>query len=550
MSEISEVYAREVLDSRGNPTVEVEVYLESGSMGRAIVPSGASTGEREALELRDGDKSRYMGKGVLNAVTNVNGEIADAVTGMESGDQAGLDKKMIELDGNETKSRLGANTILGVSLAVAKAAADEAGLPLYRYIGGVNARELPVPMMNVLNGGAHADNNVDIQEFMIVPAGAKSFAEALRYGAEVFHALKGVLKAKGHNTSVGDEGGFAPNLSSNEEALEVIMEGIVKAGYKPGEDVFLALDPAASEFFENGNYMMKAESRPRKSADEIIEFYENLVNRYPIVSIEDGMAENDWDGWKNITDRLGSRIQLVGDDNFVTNAKLLKEGIENGIANSMHFDHTGSILKFYGKGHLKNGTPLFLHAAAFAERGINTPTGDRISMPQLSRERLLEHGAEIVIENGPSLIGGGSCLLTGEVPRLSFEIGFPIGWRKEGAEVIRDDIPDDQSLVFHVKNKGLVVVLGCGHSGVINTLNYAMELTGCNDIYLVIGGFHLTGKIFEKFADQTIDVLIGMKPKMVVPAHCTGFNSTRRIAERMPDSFVMNSVGTTYSIFG
>jgi enolase len=276
-----------------------------------------------------------MGKGVLNAVTNVNGEIADAVTGMESADQAGLDKKMIELDGTETKSRLGANAILGVSLAVAKAAADEAGLPLYRYIGGTNARELPVPMMNVLNGGAHADNNVDIQEFMIVPAGAESFAEALRYGAEVFHALKGVLKAKGHNTAVGDEGGFAPNLSSNEEALEVIVEGIVKAGYKPGEDVFLALDPAASEFFENGNYLMKAESRPRKSADEIIDSYENLVNRYPIVSIEDGMAENDWDGWKKITDRLGSRIQLVGDDNFVTNAKLLKEGIENGIANSI-----------------------------------------------------------------------------------------------------------------------------------------------------------------------------------------------------------------------
>jgi enolase len=335
MSEISEVYAREVLDSRGNPTVEVEVYLESDYMGRAIVPSGASTGEREALELRDADKSRYMGKGVLTAVANVNNEIADAVTGMESGDQTGLDKKMIELDGTETKSRLGANAILGVSLAVAKAAADEAGLTLYRYIGGVNARELPVPMMNVLNGGAHADNNVDIQEFMIVPAGANSFAEALRYGAEVFHALKGVLKAKGYNTSVGDEGGFAPNLKSNEEAIEVIMEGIIKAGYKPGEDVFLALDPAASEFFENDTYLMKAENRPKKNADEMIDFYENLVNRYPIISIEDGMAENDWVGWKKITDRLGSRIQLVGDDNFVTNAKLLKEGIENGIANSI-----------------------------------------------------------------------------------------------------------------------------------------------------------------------------------------------------------------------
>lgn len=335
MSEISEVYAREVLDSRGNPTIEVEVYLESGVQGRAIVPSGASTGEREALELRDGDKSRYGGKGVLKAVGNVNDLIAAEVKGMDVADQAGLDKRLIEFDGTETKSRLGANAILGVSLAVAKAAAEEAGLPLYRYIGGTNAKELPVPMMNVLNGGAHADNNVDIQEFMIVPAGAKSFAEALRYGAEVFHALKGVLKTKGYNTSVGDEGGFAPNLKSNEEALEVIMEGIVKAGYRPGEDIFLALDPAASEFFEEGHYLLKAESQPRKGSDQIIDFYENLVEKYPIVSIEDGMAENDWDGWKRITDRLGKRIQLVGDDIFVTNLKIFKEGIEKGIANSI-----------------------------------------------------------------------------------------------------------------------------------------------------------------------------------------------------------------------
>ena len=335
MSNIQKVHAREVLDSRGNPTIEVEVLLESGATGRAIVPSGASTGEREALELRDGDKYRYMGKGVLKAVGNVNSEIADAVTGMEATDQAGLDRNLIELDGTETKSRLGANAILGVSLAVAKAAVDESGLPLYRYIGGANARELPVPMMNVLNGGAHADNNVDIQEFMIVPAGAPLFSEALRMGAEVFHALKGVLKAKGYNTSVGDEGGFAPNLKSNEEALEVIMQGIVKAGYKPGEDVFLALDPAASEFYEANSYLMKAESQPRKSADQIIDFYENLVNNYPIVSIEDGMAENDWEGWKKITDRLGSRIQLVGDDIYVTNAKIFKEGIERGIANSI-----------------------------------------------------------------------------------------------------------------------------------------------------------------------------------------------------------------------
>ena len=335
MSNIQKVHAREVLDSRGNPTIEVEVLLESGATGRAIVPSGASTGEREALELRDGDKYRYMGKGVLKAVGNVNSEIADAVTGMEATDQAGLDRNLIELDGTETKSRLGANAILGVSLAVAKAAAEETGLPLYRYIGGANARELPVPMMNVLNGGAHADNNVDIQEFMIVPAGAPLFSEALRMGTEVFHALKGVLKAKGYNTSVGDEGGFAPNLKSNEEALEVIMQGIVKAGYKPGEDVFLALDPAASEFHQDGHYLMKAESQPRKSADQIIDFYENLVNNYPIVSIEDGMAENDWEGWKKITDRLGSRIQLVGDDIYVTNAKIFKEGIERGIANSI-----------------------------------------------------------------------------------------------------------------------------------------------------------------------------------------------------------------------
>ncbi len=335
MTGIVNVEGREVLDSRGNPTIEVEVLLESGAQGRAIVPSGASTGEREALELRDGDKYRYMGKGVLKAVGNVNSEIADAVTGMEATDQAGLDRNLIELDGTETKSRLGANAILGVSLAVAKAAADETGLPLYRYIGGANARELPVPMMNVLNGGAHADNNVDIQEFMIVPAGAPLFSEALRMGTEVFHALKGVLKAKGYNTSVGDEGGFAPNLKSNEEALEVIMQGIVKAGYKPGEDVFLALDPAASEFHQDGHYLMKAESQPRKSADQIIDFYENLVNNYPIVSIEDGMAENDWEGWKKITNRLGSRIQLVGDDIYVTNAKIFKEGIERGIANSI-----------------------------------------------------------------------------------------------------------------------------------------------------------------------------------------------------------------------
>jgi enolase len=335
MSQIADVFAREILDSRGNPTLEVEVYLESGEMGRAAVPSGASTGAREALELRDGDKSRYLGKGVLKAVENVNDVIADQIIGMEAADQIGIDRKMLELDGTEYKSNLGANAILGVSLAVAKAAADEAGLPLYQYIGGVNAKELPLPMMNIINGGAHADNNVDIQEFMIMPAGAKSFAEALRMGAEIFQALKGVLKGKGYNTSVGDEGGFAPNLKSNEEALEVIMEAISKAGYKPGEEVLLALDVASSELFKDGVYTMANEPEPRKTADQMIDFYENLVNKYPIISIEDGMAENDWDGWKKLTERLGKRVQIVGDDLFVTNPRILSEGIQKGIANSI-----------------------------------------------------------------------------------------------------------------------------------------------------------------------------------------------------------------------
>jgi enolase len=335
MSQITDVYAREILDSRGNPTLEVEVYLDSGVMGRAAVPSGASTGEREALELRDGDKGRYLGKGVLKAVANVNDIIADEIIGMEATDQVGIDKKMLELDGTEYKSKLGANAILGISLAVAKAAAEEVGLSLYQYIGGTNAKELPLPMMNIINGGAHADNNVDIQEFMIMPVGAGSFAEALRMGAEIFHALKGVLKAKGYNTAVGDEGGFAPDLKSNEEALEVIMEAITKAGYKPGEDVLLALDVASSELFKDGIYTLENEPQSKKSSDQLIDFYENLVNKYPIISIEDGMAENDWDGWKKMTDRLGKRIQIVGDDLFVTNPRILKEGISKGVANSI-----------------------------------------------------------------------------------------------------------------------------------------------------------------------------------------------------------------------
>jgi enolase len=335
MSQITDVYAREILDSRGNPTLEVEVFLDSGIMGRAAVPSGASTGEREALEMRDGDKSRYLGKGVQKAVDNVNNQIADAIIGMEATDQVGIDRKMLELDGTEYKSNLGANAILGVSLAVAKAAAEEVGLPLYQYIGGCNAKELPLPMMNIINGGAHADNNVDIQEFMIMPAGAKSFKEALRMGAEIFHALKGVLKGKGYNTAVGDEGGFAPNLKSNEEALEVIMEAITKAGYKPGEEVVLALDVASSELFQDGVYTLENEADSKKTPAQMVDFYENLVNKYPIISIEDGMAENDWDGWKLLTERLGKRIQIVGDDLFVTNPKILKEGIQKGIANSI-----------------------------------------------------------------------------------------------------------------------------------------------------------------------------------------------------------------------
>ncbi len=335
MSEIISVRAREILDSRGNPTVETEVVLESGIMGRAAVPSGASTGSREALELRDGDPKRYLGKGVLNAVRNVNEEIGPKILGMDAQDQVEVDRFMIALDGTENKSRLGANAILSVSMAIAKATAEECELPLYRYLGGVSARVLPVPMMNVLNGGAHADNNLDIQEFMIVPAGAPTFRGALRMGAEVFQHLKKVLKSRGYTTAVGDEGGFAPNLRSNEEALELIMEAIHAAGYTPGDDVFIALDPAASEFYENGRYLLKAEKKPEKSSEEVIDLYESWIERYPILSIEDGLAESDWDGWKVMTRRLGDRIEIVGDDIFVTNTKILARGIDEGIANAI-----------------------------------------------------------------------------------------------------------------------------------------------------------------------------------------------------------------------
>lgn len=337
MSEILAIQAREILDSRGNPTVEAEVYLESGVRGRAAVPSGASTGTREALELRDKDAGRYGGKGVMKAVQNVNDAIAPKLLGIEATEQVRIDRIMLELDGTANKEKLGANAILSVSLAVAKAAALELEMPLYHYLGGVNAKVLPVPMMNILNGGAHADNNVDIQEFMILPAGASSFAEALRMGAETFHALKNVLKKKGLATAGGDEGGFAPNLRSNEEAMEALLEGIEKAGYTPGKDIYVGMDVASSEFYstEKKLYTLTAEAKPEKTADELIAMYADWAKKYPLISIEDGLAENDWDGWKKLTQALGDRMQLVGDDIFVTNTSILKEGIAQGIGNSI-----------------------------------------------------------------------------------------------------------------------------------------------------------------------------------------------------------------------
>ena len=334
MTIIEDVVAREIIDSRGNPTVEVDVYLSSGVIGRAAVPSGASTGEREAVELRDGGK-RYGGKGVLNAVRNAEEIIGPEIVGLDAIDQVRIDKIMIELDGTPNKSKLGANAILGVSLAVAKAAALALDIPLYRHIGGANAKTLPLPMMNILNGGSHADNNVDIQEFMIMPVGGETFSEALRMGTEVFHNLKKVLASKGYNTAVGDEGGFAPNLKSNEEAIELILEAIESAGYTAGKDVLLALDAAASEFYEDGLYHFKKSDGSKKTSDEMVDFYKSWVDKYPIISIEDGLDENDWDGWKKLTEALASKVQLVGDDIFVTNTKILKEGIEKGVANSI-----------------------------------------------------------------------------------------------------------------------------------------------------------------------------------------------------------------------
>jgi enolase len=335
MSQIDRIHAREILDSRGNPTVEADVFLVTGERGRAAVPSGASTGEHEAVELRDGDQKRYGGKGVLKAVANVNDVIAPAVKGMDARAQATLDQRLIELDGTANKSRLGANALLAVSLATARAASNFRQVPLYENLGGEHGNTLPVPMMNIINGGAHADNNVDFQEFMIVPVGAPRFSEALRMGAEIFHMLKSVLKKKGYGTAVGDEGGFAPNLKSNEEAIETILAAIDLSGYKAGEDVLLALDPAASEFFDDGSYVFKKSDGRKLSSAEMVSFWKDWVGKYPIISIEDGMAENDWDGWKAMTDELGNRIQLVGDDLFVTNTKFLQEGIDLGVANSI-----------------------------------------------------------------------------------------------------------------------------------------------------------------------------------------------------------------------
>ena len=334
---ITDILAREVLDSRGNPTVEVEVYTESGAFGRGIVPSGASTGEHEAIELRDGDKSRYGGKGVTKAVDNVNNIIAEALIGFDVREQMAIDKLMIELDGTPNKAKLGANAILGVSIAVAQAAANYLDIPLYQYLGGFNTKVLPTPMMNIINGGSHADNSVDFQEFMIMPVGAPTFKEALRMGAEIFHALKGILKSKGYSTAVGDEGGFAPNLKSNEEGFEVIIEAIEAAGYKPGEDVKLAMDAASSEFYDKDRkvYVLADSGEGEKTDEELIEFYEKLVEKYPIISIEDGLDENDWEGFKKLTERLGDRVQLVGDDLFVTNTEKLEKGIELGVANSI-----------------------------------------------------------------------------------------------------------------------------------------------------------------------------------------------------------------------
>lgn len=423
MTAITDLHAREILDSRGNPTVEVDAILESGAFGRAAVPSGASTGVHEAVELRDGDKGRYGGKGVWKAVEAVNGEIYDALSGMDAEDQLLIDGTMIDLDGTPNKSRLGANAILGVSLAVAKAAAEEAGLPLYRYVGGSFARTLPVPMMNILNGGAHADNPIDIQEFMIMPVAAPSLAEAVRTGAEVFHALKKALKDAGHNTNVGDEGGFAPNLASTTEALDFIMKAIGQAGFKPGEDVVLALDAASSEFFKDGRYVLAGENKTLDSKG-MVDYYAKLAASYPIVSIEDGMAEDDWDGWALLTETLGRKIQLVGDDLFVTNPERLRQGIAKGVANSIlvKVNQIGTLsetLEAVDTAHRAGYTAVLSHRSGetedstIADLAVATNAG-QIKTGSLSRsDRLAKYNQLIRIEEelgGTAVFAGRSAL--------------------------------------------------------------------------------------------------------------------------------------------
>ncbi|MDY0242205.1 MAG: phosphopyruvate hydratase [Rhodospirillaceae bacterium] len=423
MTAITDLHAREILDSRGNPTVEVDAILESGAFGRAAVPSGASTGVHEAVELRDGDKSRYGGKGVWKAVEAVNGEIYDALSGMDAEDQLLIDATMIDLDGTPNKARLGANAILGVSLAVAKAAAEEAGLPLYRYVGGSFARTLPVPMMNILNGGAHADNPIDIQEFMIMPVAAPSLAEAVRTGAEVFHALKKALKDAGHNTNVGDEGGFAPNLASTTEALDFIMKAIGQAGFKPGEDVVLALDAASSEFFKDGRYVLAGENKTLDSKG-MVDYYAKLAASYPIVSIEDGMAEDDWDGWALLTETLGRKIQLVGDDLFVTNPERLRQGIAKGVANSIlvKVNQIGTLsetLEAVDTAHRAGYTAVLSHRSGetedstIADLAVATNAG-QIKTGSLSRsDRLAKYNQLIRIEEelgGTAVFAGRSAL--------------------------------------------------------------------------------------------------------------------------------------------
>ncbi|MBY0430987.1 MAG: phosphopyruvate hydratase [Rhodospirillales bacterium] len=423
MTAITDIHAREILDSRGNPTIEVDVVLETGATGRAAVPSGASTGAHEAIELRDGDKERYLGKGVLKAVESVNGEIYDALAGMDAEDQVVIDQTMIDLDGNLNKGRLGANAILGVSMAVAKAAAEEAKLPLYRYVGGVFAQTLPVPMMNIINGGAHADNPIDIQEFMVMPVVAPSCTDAIRMGAEVFHSLKKLLKDAGHNTAVGDEGGFAPNLKSTDEALSFIMKAIEKAGYKPGEDMFLALDSASSEFYKGGKYVLAGEGKTL-DADGMAKYYEELVNRYPIISIEDGCAEDDMEGWKALTDLLGKRIQLVGDDLFVTNPVRLADGIKNGLANSIlvKVNQIGTLsetLEAVEMAHKSGYTAVMSHRSGetedstIADLAVATNCG-QIKTGSLSRsDRLAKYNQLIRIEEelGPAARYAGESIM-------------------------------------------------------------------------------------------------------------------------------------------